>query len=214
MATKLEANEASPASPATSNSAVATQPTRATFDPDRLAQLEVAGFRAYYDRKWLRCFWLIAQLAHEQFHMALLRAVQGAYYITRASIAWAPVDHDTRKVRLYIRRFYRLAAKHGKGFRFDPDVVARLEYIYWDEHRKLSGRPQSEKAPLVQSLVDLHSAIFSISPEAARPSAVDRAHCTDTVDEITGHRSTNIEADWQTAEAYLRTAYRSIAALI
>ncbi|HEY0069104.1 MAG TPA: hypothetical protein VGE04_03960 [Chloroflexia bacterium] len=181
-----------------------------TFDPDRLAQLEVAGFRAYYDRKWLRCFWLITQLAHEQFHLSMPRALQAAYYITRASIAWAPVDHDTRKVRLYIRKFYRLAAKHGKTFNFDPDVVARAEYVYWDEHRKLSGRPQDEKAPLIQSLTDLHSAIFQISPQAARPSAIERARCTDTVDEITGHRSTDIEGDWQRAEEYLRDAYRSI----
>jgi hypothetical protein len=211
MAIKLRTDEAGPT---TLKREAASQPNGATFDPDRLAQLEVAGFRAYYDRKWLRCFWLVAQLAHEQFHMSLARSIQAAYYITRASIAWAPVDHDTRKVRLYIRKFYRLAAKHGKGFRFDPEMVARLEYVYWDEHRKLSGRPQSEKAPLVQSLADLHSAIFNISREAARPSAVDRAHCTDTVDEITGHRSTNVEADWQTAEAYLRAAYRSISAII
>jgi hypothetical protein len=183
-----------------------------TFDPDRLAQLEVAGFRAYYDRKWLRCFWLLAKLAHEQFHLSLPRAIQAAYYITRASIAWAPVDHDTRKVRLYIRKFYRLAAKHGKTFNFDPDTVARLEYVYWDEHRKLSGQTQSQKAPLIDSLANLHGAIFNISPQAALPSAIDRARCTDTVDEITGHRSPNVEADWRLAEQYLRTAYHSIAA--
>lgn len=190
------------------------KPTSPTFDPDRLAHLEVAGFRAYYDRQWLRCFRLLAQLAHEQFHLSLPRAIQAAYYITRASIAWAPIDHDSRKVRLYIRKFYRLAAKHGKTFNFDPDTVARHEYIYWDEHRKLSGRPQSEKAPLIDSLTHLHAAIFNITPQAARPSAIDRARCTDTVDEITGHRSPNPKADWQLAEQYLRAAYRSIATLI
>jgi hypothetical protein len=207
MATKLQPGNTKTTSPATT---VAHPSSKSTFDPDRLAQLEVAGFRAYYDRKWLRCFWLITQLAHEQFHLSMPRALQAAYYITRASIAWAPVDHDTRKVRLYIRKFYRLAAKHGKTFNFDPDIVARAEYVYWDEHRKLSGRPQDEKAPLVQSLTDLHSAIFQISPQAASPSAIDRARCTDTVDEITGHRSTDIEGDWQRAEEYLRDAYRSI----
>ncbi|MDQ3928167.1 MAG: hypothetical protein M3328_03355 [Chloroflexota bacterium] len=201
MATRVAATDTKPRST-----------NKPTFDPDRLAHLEVAGFRAYYDRKWLRCFRLLAQLAHEQFHLSLPRAIQAAYYITRASIAWAPVDHDTRKVRLYIRKFYRVAVKHGKTFDFDPDTVARLEYIYWDEHRKLSGRPQSEKAPLIQSLTDLHAAIFNLTPEAALPSAIDRARCTDTVDEITGHRSTDIEADWRIAEDYLRTAYRSIAA--
>lgn len=56
------------------------------------------------------------------------------------------------------------------------------------------------------------AAIFNISPQAALPSAIDRARCTDTVDEITAHRSPNVEADWRLAEQYLRTAYHSIAA--
>ena len=42
-----------------------------TFDPDRLAYLEVAGLRAYYDHKWLRAFQLIIELMHEQFVLAL-----------------------------------------------------------------------------------------------------------------------------------------------
>ncbi|HEX8598207.1 MAG TPA: hypothetical protein VF952_06770 [Chloroflexia bacterium] len=43
---------------------------------------------------------------------------------------------------------------------------------------------------------------------------INRPRCTDTVDEITGHRSTNVEADWQQTEDYLRTTYRSLAAVL
>lgn len=184
---------------------------RATFDPDRLAKLETGGLKAYYERRWVRCFWLIALLAHELFSLSILRAAQAAYYITRASIAWAPVDHDTKKVRLYIRKFYRLAVRRGRSFKFDPDKVARLEYIYWDLHRRLSGAPHSEKGPLIQSLIDLHSAIFGISPEAAAPSAEYRTLSLEHVDDITGRRSRDINGDWQLAEDYLKKAYRSLA---
>jgi hypothetical protein len=180
------------------------------FDADRLAYLEVAGWRAYYDRKWLLAFWLMVKMCREQFGLSWLRSLQGAYYITRASIAWAPVEHDSRLVRRYIRKFYRLAARHGKGLDFDPDLVTNLEFRYWDVHRRLSGRPDSEKMPLVRSFVDLHSALFGLPSEDVWASAVDRAHSTDTVDLITGKRSTDIEGDWQRAEEYLRRAYRSI----
>jgi hypothetical protein len=43
-----------------------------------------------------------------------------------------------------------------------------------------------------------------------RESAVLRARSTDTVDEITGKRSKDVEEDWRRSEEYLREAYRSI----
>lgn len=181
-----------------------------TFEPERLAHLEVEGWRAYYDHKWLRCLHLMVQLAHEQFGLSWAHAVQAAYFIIRASIAWAPKDNDRRATRLYIRRFYRVAVRHGKGVTFDPARVGALEYNYWDVHRQLAGRPDDEKEPLVNSLVALHNAIFHITPEQARQSAVSRAHAADTVDLITRKRSADIEGDWRKCEQYLREAYRNI----
>jgi hypothetical protein len=189
---------------------VADDTTGATFEPDRVAYLEVAGWRAYYDRKWVLCFRLLAQLAREQFHLSRLRALQAAYYITRASVAWAPVEHDTRVVRRYIRKFYRQIRQYGRGFTFDPTEVARLEFVYWDVHRRLSSELDERRAPLVDSLAKLHAALFGIAPEAAYESGLERSRSTTHVDSVTGKRSTDIEADWQAAEEHLRLAYRSL----
>lgn len=182
-----------------------------TFDADRLAYLEVAGWRAYYDHKWLRFLRLMLTIVREQLRTSWPRTVQAAYYFTVASAAWSPIDHDERKVKRYIRKFYRLGARYGKGITFDPDRVAALEFKYWDVHRKLSGRPDNEKGPLIRTLAGLHAATFGIPLDAAWDSAVNRARSTDTVDQITGRRSTDIERDWQRAEDHLRAAYRSIA---
>lgn len=182
------------------------------FDPDRLAYLETEGWRAYYDHKWLRAFRLLVQLSHEQFGLSWPRAAQAAYYITRASVAWAPKENDPRKTRAYIRRFYRVAGTYGKGLHFNPRQVANLELRYWDVHRRLSGRPDSEKQPLIQSLMDLHSAIFGLPKEKTIPSAIGRAHAADTVDLITSHNSTDIDSDWRRIATYLREAYRSLKA--
>jgi hypothetical protein len=186
--------------------------TGAPFDPDRLAYLEVGGWRAYYDRKWLLMLKFMLLMMREQFRLSWPRAVQSAYYMVRASAAWAPVDHDTRVVRRNLRKFYRTVVLHGANFRFDPVKVANLEFRYWDVHRRLSGRPESEKGPLVQTFVDLHSALFGLPPAAVADSAVGRARSADTVDLITSRRSKDIEGDWRRAEAYLREGYRSLAA--
>src|SRR5690349_3928611 len=108
------------------------------MNPERLAYLEAAIWRSYYDRRWLRVLGLTLQLVHEQFHLSWPRAVQAAYYTTRAALAWAPLEHDLQKVRRYLERFYR--ATHAK----DPAGVAELELRYWVVHRDLSGRPEAE----------------------------------------------------------------------
>ena len=180
------------------------------FNPDRLAYLETAGWKAYYDHKWLLAFRLLVQLSHEQFGLSWLRSIQAAYYITRASIAWAPRENDSRKARRYIRKFYRVSARYGRRLTFDPVKVADAEFRYWDVHRRLSGRPQEEKAPLIDPLTKLHSAIFGISAERAYPSAVSRARAADTVDLITSKTSTDVARDWRRVQDYLREAYTSV----
>ena len=142
------------------------------------------------------------------------RAIQAAYYTTRASIAWAPKENDPRTTRRYIRKFYKLARKHGSGFKFDPRKVGDREFVYWDLHRRYSGRPYEEKQPYVRCLAELHSDLFGIPLEAAWPSAENRALGTDHIDEVTGRRSSDIEADWRKAEEYLREAYRSVRAQV
>ena len=39
------------------------------LDPDRVAYFEAEGWRAYYDRRWLRLIRLTVQLNEEQFRI-------------------------------------------------------------------------------------------------------------------------------------------------
>jgi hypothetical protein len=185
--------------------------SKVVFNPDRLAYLEVAGWRAYYDHKWFRFLQLMLLNVREQTGLSWPRAIQAAYYFTQASMAWSPVDNDPPKVKLYLRKFYRLVVEKGNRLKFDPDKVAEAEYVYWDVHRRLSGKPESEKEPLIRSLAELHSGTFGIPLDEAWESGVQRAHSTDTVDLITGKRSKDVEGDWRKSEDYLREAYRDIA---
>jgi hypothetical protein len=184
---------------------------RFSFDPDRLAYLEVAGLRAYYDHRWFDMLKLVVELMHEQFNLSWLRSIQAAYYVTVASIAWAPADNKPEVTRRYIRKFYRLAARRGSSSGYDPRRVAAAEFKYWVLHRRRGIDPQSDVTPYVQCLTELHSALFGIPLDEAQQSAVNRALGTDAIDRVTGKRSKDIEADWREAEKYLGIAYRSVA---
>lgn len=182
-----------------------------TFDPDRVAHLEAAGWRAYYDRAWLRLLGLIVRLSQEQFSIPFPISLLAAYHVTRGAIAWAPVEHDVQAVTRAYERFYRLARRYS-GLQFDPRRAAADEIAYWEAHRRLSGQP--EKREFVEAMVRLHSTLFGLSAEEARQSAEQRVLANNTVDLITSGQSRDMEADWVRIEDYLRRCYRSIRAAL
>jgi hypothetical protein len=177
------------------------------FDPDRVAYYEAEGWRAYYDRAWLRLMRLIVGLCQEQFRIPFPMSLLAGYYTVRASAAWVPVEHDDRVVQSYLEKFYRIARRYS-GLRFDPARAGALEAKYFDVHRVLVG--QSDKSGFVQILVDLHSELFGLTPEQARESAELRVRAAETVDRITSKTSTDVEGDWRRLEEDLRQCYRSI----
>jgi hypothetical protein len=179
------------------------------LNPARVAYYESNGWRAYYERKWLKLLRLIVGLCQEQFHIPFPASLLAAYYTTRASVAWAPVEHDVRKVQAYLHKFYSVARRYS-GLQFDVDRVASLELQYFDVHRRLSVAGQEDKSEFIQTMAELHSAIFGITPDQARESAELRVLASNTVDLITSKTSTNPASDWAKLEEYLRQCYASI----
>jgi hypothetical protein len=177
------------------------------LDPRRLAQLEAGGWRAYYDRDWLRLITLMVQLNQEEFHIPFPLSVVAAFHVARGSIAWAPVNNDPAEVRAHFVRYYRMA-RRWSGREFSPRRAAELEIDYWIEHRRLSGKP--DKTSFVEAMTALHAELFSLPPETVRSSAEWRVRANNTVDLITSGTSFDPEADWAKLEDELCECYRSI----
>jgi hypothetical protein len=166
------------------------------FDPDRVAHLEATGWRAYYDRDWMKLLRLVIVLCEDQFQIPSPVSLVAAYYVTRASLAWAPIDHDA------------LVVQHYSSFSFDPARVAELELEYNDVHRQLVS--EADKSAFIDTMMRLHSALFGLSPAEARESAEYRVRANRIVDSITGGRTTDVEGDWASLEDELCRCYRSI----
>jgi hypothetical protein len=114
------------------------------LNPERVAYFEAAGWRAYYDQKWITMLRLIVGLCQEQFGIPFPLSLLVGYYTTRASAAWIPVDHDEQKVLRYLEKFYQLARRFS-GLKFDPSRVAALELHYFDVHRRLTGKSEKDE---------------------------------------------------------------------
>jgi hypothetical protein len=177
------------------------------FNPDQVAYYEVAGWKAYYDHAWVKLLRLVVALVQEQFHIPFPISLLAAYYTTRASVAWVPVDHDLNVVGDYLEKFYRVARRYS-GLEFDPAHAAELELKYWVVHRELSGKP--EKTAFVEAMIELHSVIFGISQQQAKTSGEERVQANIILDTITGRTSQDPDGDWLKCEEHLRHCYRSI----
>ena len=59
-------------------------------------------------------------------------------------------------------------------------------------------------------MTKLHAHLFGLSELQMRESAEWRVEANNTVDRITGHESTDPEADWQKLQRELTTCYASI----
>jgi hypothetical protein len=175
--------------------------------PERIAQLEGGGWRAYYDRDWPTLLRGMVQLNQEQFHIPFPLSVVAALHVARGSAAWAPLDNDPDVVRGHFIRFYRMA-RRWSGLTFEPRRAAQLEVQYWIEHRRLVGNP--DKEPFIQAMTALHSHLFDLPLERMRESAEWRVRANNTVDGITGGQSKDVEADWSKLEGELVECYRSI----
>lgn len=187
---------------------------QASFNPERVAFYEKAGWEAYYDRDWPRVLRLMVRLNREQFHMGRLAAALAALDTVRAAAAFAPQDNDLPKTTYYLERFYA-RARRSAGMRADAATLAALELDYWVVHRELAVRRKVNRAdddiePMVRSLANLHAALFDATPEQMRTSAELRARAAVAVDRITGRYSADVPADWRRVEEFLRQAYRAV----
>ena len=106
----------------------------ADFEPDRLAALETAMWKAYYRRQGPRLFGLLVQALHEQAHASWIRALAASGLLTQAAVGFARSSGDYDRFAPTIGRAYRLL---GLPPDVDAEEVARRELRWWVVRREI-----------------------------------------------------------------------------
>ncbi len=106
---------------------------RRDFDPDRLAQLELLMWQAYYRRQPLLLFRLLVRANREQAGPSFLRAVIAAFFLVRAAAGFGRATGGYERYEPDIARAYGLL---GVG-REHAAEVAKRELRWWVVRREI-----------------------------------------------------------------------------
>ena len=180
----------------------------AEFDPDRLAALETAMWKAYYRRQPARLFGLLIQGLREQAHASWPRAVAASLFLTKGAAGFARSTGDYERFAPDIARGYRLL---GLPRNVDADEVARRELRWWVVRREIG---LAAGAAAGDAITRLYAALYDVPEstvaEAGRLRGVaaevrDRGASVDP-DGSTGRGS----AYWPEVARLLRESYRAL----
>ena len=131
----------------------------AEFDPDRLADLETAMWKAYYRRRPTRLFGHLIEGLREQGHASWPRALAAAFFLTKGAAGFARATDNYERFAPDIARGYRLLG-------LPPDVdaveVARRELRWWVVRREIGLAAGSAAG---DAITRLYAAIYGL-PEA------------------------------------------------
>ena len=129
------------------------------FDPDRLANLELGMWKAYYRRQGGLLFRLLVRANREQAGVGWVRAIVAAVWLAVAAVRFGRSQGDYERFEPLIARGYRLL---GLPPNVDVGEVARRELRWWVVRREI-GLSAGEAAG--HAITALYSSIYEV-PEA------------------------------------------------
>jgi len=115
----------------------------ARFEPDRLADLEIAMWQAYYRKEKLRVFRLLVVTLREQYRYSWARAAEAGLHLARAAAAFGEARGGYERVLPDLERAYTIA-RDWSSAGFDPGEVARAELEWWAARRDPARRSPAD----------------------------------------------------------------------
>lgn len=183
-----------------------------SFDPDRLALLELRIWKAYYRREALKLFGLIVMGFREQAQVSWPRALLASFYFSRAAVRFAPATGDYERFAPDVASGYRVL---GLPPDVDAEEVARRELRWWVVRREM-GLSSGEGAG--EAITKIYSAIYLV-PELQVARA---GHLRGLAAEVRD-RGASVDPDgptsrgatyWPEVARMLRESYRELKAAV
>jgi hypothetical protein len=174
------------------------------FDADRLAELELAMWRAYYRKEKVALFRLLVTALREQFHYSWERATEAGFHLARAAASFGDARGGYDRVLPDLERGY-LIARDWSGARYDPKEVARAELAWWVARRDARTRDPDHVGRLIGVL---YSQFYQLPLERVVEAGLLRARAGALRD------AGGADADWAEVGRLLHASYRSLRAAV
>jgi hypothetical protein len=183
------------------------------FDPDRLAELEVGMWQAYYAKEKFRLFRLLVVMLREQYHYSWQKAAIAAYHLAKAAATFGDATGDYDRVLPDLEAGYTIA-RDWTGAKFDPAAVARAELSWWTARRDpASGSGAAKNAVVAARMTELYALLYDAPAarvaEAAR-LRVDAADLRDRGADAVDFDRDKRGVDWKGVSFLLHQSYRSL----
>ena len=180
---------------------LSTQPRPlGAFDADRIADLEVEMWKAYYAKSRVRLFSLLVVTLREQYGFSWVAAGSTGLSLAKAAVIFGDAtDHYERAIPDLTRGFARIQA--STAAHFDPSAVARAELAWWVA-RRIPGQDSPEQVG--ELIAELYGALYGTPVALMREAGTLRARAAVLRDEQA------TEPDWVTIRGLLRRSYQSL----
>jgi hypothetical protein len=170
------------------------------FDPDRVADLEVDMWQAYYNKERLRLFRGLVTLLREQNRYSWARAGQQAFYFARAAATFGDARSDYERVLPDLTRGYEVT-RAWMGGQFDPAAVARAELAWWVARRT---PVENEPANVGRLIAKVNAMVYGVPASKVLRASALRAEAGALRDKG------GAQADWAAVSALLHSSYREL----
>jgi len=175
-----------------------------TFEPVRLADLELRMWQAYYAKENVRLFGLLVTLLREQYRYSWATAAREAFHLARAAATFGNARSNYEVVLPDLEAAYGTARDWLRA-RFDSNAVARSELAWWVA-RRVPGEDRPEQ---IGSLIaDEYALLYEVPRESVLKAAQLRAEAAALRD------SQAAQPDWEGIRRLLLDSYVALAAAV
>jgi hypothetical protein len=147
-----------------------------SFDPDRVALLELRMWKAYYRRQGVRLFGLLVAANREQAGVGWGRAVIAAAWLARGAARFSRSTGEYDRFLPDIARGYRTL---GLPDDVDAGEVARCELRWWVVRRQI-GVAAGEAAG--EAIASLYASLYGVPVERVAEAGRLRGHAAEVRD--------------------------------
>ena len=170
------------------------------FDPNRLADLEVRMWQAYYSKEKARLFGLLVTMLHEQYHYSWATAAREAFHLARAAATFGDLRGNYEVVLPDLEAAYA-TAKSWLNAGFDPRSVARAELSWWVA-RRIPGQNSPEQVGSL--MAEEYALLYETSRARVATAALLRAEAGAMRDAEAAN------PDWDAIRRLLQQSYQDL----